>query len=89
MFINYPVLFYYDPSKAVHYFVHFPDLKNSTTQSINPQDAMTMASDWPNLTTSTFIKDRKALPTPSTISTLSLQGSNPFKADSNFKSTFD
>jgi predicted RNase H-like HicB family nuclease len=89
MLISYPALFYYDPSEAVQYFVHFPDFKNSATQGIDPQDAMIMASDWLSLTTSTFIKDDKTLPTPSAISTLSLQGSNPFKADSNFKSTFD
>lgn len=89
MLATYPALFYYDESESEHYFIHFPNFKNSATQGVDISDAMHMASDWLGITLSSLIEAGTTLPSPTPINSLSLIDDDPFKDDNNFSTRYN
>lgn len=89
MNLVYPALFYYVDSEPIHYLVYFPDLKGAGTQGEDIPDALVMACDWLGMTLSEFIENGKGLPSPSPISDLSLNETNPFGIQQDSQFTYD
>ena len=80
MLVSYPALFYYDTerSEVVPFFITFPDFTNSATQGESISDAIAMASDWLGMNVADYIENKRELPTPSNLKSLSLEENNPY-----------
>ena len=80
MLVSYPALFYYDTegSEVVPFFITFPDFTNSATQGESISDAIAMASDWLGMNVADYIENKRKLPTPSNLKSLSLEENNPY-----------
>jgi predicted RNase H-like HicB family nuclease len=92
MLVSYPALFYFENSENYEpgFSVFFPDFPNTggTSGSTIPE-AMEMASDYLGILLADDIEEERELPKPSLISSLSLEGNNPFKEDEGFTLEYD
>lgn len=88
MLVSYPAIFYYDDSESVSFSVYFPDIEGMT-QGDDISDAISMGSEFLGISLADDFENRKELPTPSDINTLSLDGNNPFIDDDDFDFIYD
>lgn len=92
MLVSYPALFYFENSENYEpgFSVFFPDFPNTggTSGSTIPE-ALEMASDYLGILLADDIEEERELPTPSLISSLSLEGNDPFKEDEDFTLEYD
>ena len=92
MLVTYPALFYYDDTQGetvAPYFVTFPDFENSATQGEDMADAMAMASDWLGIVLADYIENRRDIPVPTAINSLSLVDNNPFRDDQDIELVYN
>lgn len=92
MLVSYPALFYFENSENYEpgFSVFFPDFPNTggTSGSTIPE-ALEMASDYLGILLADDIEEERELPIPSLISSLSLEGNDPFKEDEDFNLEYD
>lgn len=92
MLVSYPALFYFENSENYEpsFSVFFPDFPNTGgTSGLTIPEAMEMASDYLGILLADGIEEERELPKPSLISSLSLEGNNPFKEDEGFTLEYD
>ena len=61
----FPAIFF--PQKNGGFFIKFPDFPEAATEGTDLNDGMFMAKDVLNITVEEYIKEKRQLPTPSTV----------------------
>lgn len=92
MLVSYPALFYFENTENYEpgFSVFFPDFPNTGgTSGSTISEALEMASDYLGILLADDIEEERELPIPSLISSLSLEGNNPFKEDEDFTLEYD